>query len=184
MSQVPLLPGLSQIEDENVQKVFQTIITYMNQQDNGIQTVSAFVDRGTQIADSAQPGNVGQYVVSYQTNVAGGATGVYVNIASISLTAGDWDVSGNAVVAPTSGNTGFIAVALSLYSGNTSTDHQAGDNVSTADGPSNFGSQAGASIPAWRVSLASTTTVYLKGYALYTSGTIPWNGRISARRVR
>ena len=103
MSQVPLLPGLSKIEDDNVQTVFQTLITYLNQQDNGIQTVSAFVDRGTQTNDSAQPGNVGEWIQAY-LNGGNTSSAVWTNLTFITLTPGDWDVSGNSYVAFNTGD--------------------------------------------------------------------------------
>lgn len=139
---------------------------------------------GTTTNDSAAAGNVGEYVegvTSTRTNFA--ANGTFGDLTSISLTAGDWDV------------TAFIGVYLN---GSTTTSYDFG--ISTTSGNSSTGLleytnfiggypptttiNTGATIPGYRVSLASTTTYYLKYRGNYTVGTPQANGRLSARRVR
>jgi len=140
---------------------------------------------GTNTNDNAAAGVVGQYISStVALGAAISATNLtFVNITSISLPAGDWDVTGQPIYSANSGTgLGRFSGAVSAFSGNTTTDHIVGDNelhsleVSTQDVP--------VTIAAWRVSLASTTTIYLKGNATFSGGTVQLYGRISARRVR
>ena len=140
--------------------------------------------RGTNTNNSTSAGFVGEYVSSAVANVNATTSGQFGNITSISLTAGDWDVTGvfdN--YASTATMTGETLVSISLFSGNTTTDHVFGDNyLAIIQPPASLDSSI--SIPAWRVALASTTTVYLKGLCSYTGGPPKFWSRISARRVR
>lgn len=130
-------------------------------------------------------GDIGESTSSVVSGPAAinATNGVYVNIASIILTAGDWDVSGIPVYQANSGTAlGRFSGCLSAFSGNTTTDQVFGDNC--------FHGTEGAlddlplAIPAWRVSIAATTTIYLKGQATFSAGTVGLYGRISARRAR
>jgi hypothetical protein len=139
---------------------------------------------GTTTNDSAASGKVGEYISASATNVSTSASATYTNIASVSLTAGDWDVSGVCDnYANTATVSGISAMALSAFSGNTTTDHVNGDNQIFIVAPA-AGNDTSGCIPTWRVSLASTTTIYVKGYATYSAGQAKLFGRISARRVR
>lgn len=141
--------------------------------------------KGTTTNDSAVAGNVGEYI-----NASNGAS--YINfpattvagdLLSISLTGGDWDVSG-LVNANLNGATmsGWLG-GISTTTGNSFTGLVLGDTRADGVTPSaNY--DVTVSIPAVRVSLASTTTVYLKYYAAYTAGQPRATGRISARRTR
>lgn len=100
------------------------------------------------------------------------------NITSISLTAGIWDVTG--IVMYTGSLTGtFSGASINTVSATLGT---IGDNyitiplVSTAI-------DLGIVVPPYRISLTSTTTVYLIGYCSFSSGTCQAYGRISATRV-
>jgi len=140
---------------------------------------------GTVTNDSAAAGKVGEAVravVTSFTNFA--ATATWGNVTSISLTAGDWDVTG-LLYYQLNGATsaGAYEVAISLFSGNTTTDHSAGDNVMDGPFPTVALNQS-ISVPVWRVSVASTTTVFLKALGVYTVGNPRYVGRISARRIR
>ncbi len=140
---------------------------------------------GVTNAGNATAGNVGEYNSSATGGaaVSAGTSGQFGNITSISLTAGDWDVSGTFIPIINGAviTSGTWDVNLSAFSGNTTTDLVVGDNYLTISHLTNVGSM---SIPAWRVNVSSTTTIYLKGRVSYSSGTPQWYGRISARRVR
>jgi len=141
---------------------------------------------GTATNDNASAGNVGQYIVASGNIQPSGASGVWEDVVSIALTAGDWDVSGMWVV---DGNSTVFSGALTQYgisttSGNSSSGLNPGDNLGFMIMTSAT-HQNGGSIPAWRVSTAGTPTVYLKVFNSYSSGGPPQTyGRISARRVR
>lgn len=147
---------------------------------------------GTATNDNAAAGNVGQFVTLYTpTGSAVGLTStIPANIgAGISLTAGDWDVS---------------STINFNVSGATGTLFQGGPSVVTATLPTSaggagLGTDALASSPIpitgltgdltadsgpVRVSIASTTTVFLVASAAFTVGTVSVFGTIRARRVR
>lgn len=138
--------------------------------------------KGTSTNDNAASGDYGEALRSYATSVAAAATNTYGNITSITLGAGDWDVSGIAT-ANVIGTVTRSIFALSAFSGNTTTDHANADNVIDGDLPTGS-SNGGAAIPVWRVSVSSSTTIYLKARLTYASGSPTLDGRISARRVR
>lgn len=144
---------------------------------------------GTNTNDSAAAGKVGEFAqVNSPTGgtATPGATDAFVNITSMSLTAGDWDVWGTARF--DTGGTWIgtrydIAVSLS---------------TAAADSSSNGGYIRQAyTIPAStinllstgnrRILLSTTTTVYLVGSLTYTTlGATTWstNSTLIARRVR
>ena len=141
---------------------------------------------GVTNGSNAATGNIGEFmesIVSNNTPVTISPNNTFVNITSIVLSSGDWDVSGM-VGFHTTGSVLASDGALSAYSGNTTTDQVYGDNATENTGPTNPGVLQVISIPSWRVSTSATKTIYLKGYADSTSGTATTWGRISARRVR
>lgn len=137
---------------------------------------------GTATNDSASAGYVGEYVSS--TVVSGSAvsltTTIVANVTSISLTAGDWDVSG--VVGWTfMNNTTIAGASISLTSATQSMDTRIYTRVGAAG---NLIGIYEAALPTVRVSIASTTTVYLVAEAIFATSTNSAYGRIMARRVR
>ncbi|TCK87377.1 hypothetical protein [Paraburkholderia sp. BL9I2N2] len=136
---------------------------------------------GTTTNDSANAGSFGEYV----TNTTSGTSltnATAANCTSVSLTAGDWDVSGSIRYIPAAST-----VTSNLQSGITSTSATLAGlgtqntlQVSYLTGVA-FQEQ---STPVVRMSLASTTTVYLAGIAGFTTSTMTCNGFIRARRVR
>jgi len=144
---------------------------------------------GTITNDSASAGYVGEYISSIiSANTSVGTSGQMFDLTSISLTAGDWDVSG-LVLYKRNGATFTstdLELGLSTTSGNSFTGLVYGsnalDNIDVV--PTTFNTTS-LSLPAVRISISSTTTHYLKGYvATYTSGTPQYICRVSARRVR
>lgn len=136
---------------------------------------------GTTTNDNATIGSYGEYFSSSPAaSVTGGSSNVFVNIATVTLTAGDWDISG--VGSESAGTTvTLISIALSQFSGNTLTDQVLGDNqVNLVI----VGGGSSLTLPGWRQSLSATTIIYLKGLVTDTGGSPVWGGRISARRVR
>jgi hypothetical protein len=182
---------------------FDNVVNGWNNQDSGASTMTApkaaaftvtgtatvsgqLIAKGTATNDSASTGYIGEYVSSdipFGSAIAAGTSTQFKNITSISLTAGDWDVSGIPSAAIAGATITVFEGVISAYSGNTTTDHISGDN--DLIGPPPTGSYyAHTPIPVWRVSIAGTTTIYLKGNCVYSAGTPTIFGRISARRVR
>jgi len=142
--------------------------------------------QGTTTNDSAPTGNVGEYVSSVVGNVSAPTTGQYKDITSISLTAGDWDVSINTYTVVNSAVQTNFYVGISTTTGNSATGLVAGDSVLSSTSAIGTGTaNAPLTIAQYRMSFASTTTVYGKLRIDYASGTPSLAGtRLSARRVR
>ena len=137
---------------------------------------------GTTLADNAQAGSVGEYLTATGTATTI-STNSSINLTSISLTAGDWDVSGTALITSSAGYNP-IDIGVSTTSNTLVTAPTNGQTVSFALTSSNlFGSATYAVGPA-RINVSTTTTVYLIAYLLSSSGTNTGTGFIRARRVR
>jgi hypothetical protein len=139
--------------------------------------------KGTTTNDSATAGNVGEYVGSSVLSIAAPTSGNWGDLTSISLTTGDWDVTMTGW-----GNTGVVAnvttmqMGLSTTSGNSSTGLTPGWNQVGSVGIGT--ASMSYAISRWRLSVNTTTTVYLKYEASY-SGTAPgFHGTVLARRER
>lgn len=147
-------------------------------------TTSAVAILGTNTNNNATTGYVGEYVSAVAGNANTGATGVWTNITSISLTAGDWLVSGQANGGINGATATAFNIAVSINSGNTVTDQVSGDNQMTGMVPT--GAQDCAiTIASYRLSLSGTTTVYIKQAWTYSAGTPRTEGsRIGAVRIR
>lgn len=149
---------------------------------------SQLIGKGTASNDNAAAGYIGEYIesiVSSATNVPA-ATGVWGNMTSISLTAGDWDVTGTCQAY---GNGATVVnpslVAVSIFSGATTTDHVVGSNVLQLAPPgATAGAERSVTVPSYRISLSGTTTVYFKENWTYSVATPQYQCRLSARRVR
>lgn len=139
--------------------------------------------RGTTTNDNAATGFVGEYVESVVAVTNFPTAGQYGDLTSISLTAGDWDVS--AFISATANGSTFTDwyIGISTTSGNSATGLVVGSNFSNS-----FGATAAydspQTIPGYRMSLSGTTTVYLKYRGGYSVATPKAAGRLSARRMR
>lgn len=146
---------------------------------------------GTTTNNNANAGSVGEMVSSSVavgsavslTNASGAFTGK--TITSISLTAGDWDVFGSVGI-NMAATTNFTASAGGINTVNDTLNSAYEEETRFAYGaggfvPNNVFSFA---FPTTRVSIASTTTYYLIGYASFSISTATAFGRITARRVR
>jgi hypothetical protein len=143
---------------------------------------------GTTTNNNASSGNIGEYISSV---IASGSavsltTNTNANVTSISLTAGDWDVSGFvAFVGGSTTTVAFVTGSISLTSGTIDTSADRQDSIfynsatifttliaaNTITGPSRF-------------SLSGTTTVFLIARAGFGTSTCSAYGTIRARRVR
>lgn len=145
-------------------------------------TTSTSSVQGVTTNSNAATGYLGEYISS---TVASGAavaltTATPANVTSISLTAGDWDVSGFCALAAASTTVASI--------------DGAGVNTTSATLPAaglytslslTFATSATQTLPlgTTRVSLATTTTVYLVAQATFTTSTLSAYGLLQARRV-
>jgi hypothetical protein len=140
---------------------------------------------GTTTNDDAAAGYVGEYIS--ETRAFGSAVSltstVAADVASISLTAGDWDVNGNVGFAGSSSAAINAITWISTVSATRPSPPNAGGYNSSAP---NSSSVSGLVIITGtiRLSLATTTTVYLGAYSNFGSGTVTSYGFIGARRAR
>jgi hypothetical protein len=113
----------------------------------------------------------------------------YSNFTSISLTAGEWDISAFTCFQNTPNASGAAydaMIAISIYSGNTTTDHVNGDNVATVTMPTTQYEGRMLSIPKYNLTLTAATTVYLKERvsSASASNVVSHGYKISARRIK
>lgn len=135
---------------------------------------------GTTTNDSANAGSIGQYATN-TTLTTSASDNVGLNATSVSLTAGDWDVSGLVKTNPTP-----TTVMTGLAVGISTTSVTFGGLGSYLQFNFNDPTGAGNVLPAptTRVSISTTTTVYLVIQAAFTASTLTVDGVIRARRVR
>lgn len=154
---------------------------------SGAQTFSALITpsstigiKGTAGNDSANAGSIGEFATNSATGISMTSPSA-ANIASISLTAGDWDVIGN--------------IAFNSGAGATPTTIDASlSTTSTTVGPLGSRARIQATLatagteylvtPVVRISVSSTTTVFLVAASTFSGGTLTCDGLIRARRVR
>jgi hypothetical protein len=142
--------------------------------------------QGTNTNDAATAGNIGEYI---ESNVASPGSGITTatpaNVTSISLTAGDWDVS--ASIGFNGGGTtqvstaiGSIALTTAVIDGTAGRSFNGFYNNGVVFSVGSLQSPIGPR----RFSFASTTSVFLNCSATFTVSTMSCYGIIHARRVR
>lgn len=140
---------------------------------------------GTSTNNNAAAGSVGEYISS--TVAAGSAvaltTATAKTITSISLTAGDWDISGQVLVNGTS-TTQISTLFGSCSLASNSVDAAKGFLYVTQAFTPGAAFDVGFAIPTVRLSIASTTTVYLVARATFGTSALSAYGYIGARRAR
>lgn len=140
---------------------------------------------GTTTNDNAGAGKVGEYISS--TVLVGSAVSVTSTVSktitSISLTAGDWDVSASIVTNPAGGTTTASVIASTSLVDNTLETSPGGGFV-RLQVPIAAGTQAALAVGTTRISVASTTTVYLVANITFAVSTMAVFGFIGARRMR
>lgn len=138
---------------------------------------------GTTTNDSAASGSVGEFVSS--TVSSGSAVSLTsatsANVTSISLTAGDWDVWGSEVLTNTgAGSSNQEIAGISTTSATLPTPPV---GYALLQGTVGSAGIVSLNIPTQRISIASTTTVYLVANVTFT-GSFTAYGYINARRKR
>lgn len=137
--------------------------------------------KGTTAGDNANSGSIGEFPTPTNLSGVSLASNTSTNVASVVLTAGDWDVSGTVIFNPTGASTQQFITSIST----TTSTIGGGFN----NGRVNFGSAlSGAAVslptPVVRINVTTTTTVYLVAQVILSAGTMTGDGFIRARRVR
>jgi hypothetical protein len=136
---------------------------------------------GTTTNNNANAGSVGEFQNSSFSAVNITTTSTLQNLTTLSLTAGDWDVQGFASLISGSGATQTFQVAG--ISTTSITLPASGNYWQTNITVSATGAQ-GCAAPIQRISIASTTTVYLVAEAGFSGGSVSASGFLRARRIR
>lgn len=141
---------------------------------------------GTATNNNTNAGNVGEYIESVITSGAPVAVtnGTQVNVTSISLTAGDWDVSGICYLLPAA-TTSVTRYAAGLSTVSATLQTAPGQFVDfTQAALVSGGNTFNDVIPPYRFSLSGTTTIFLVTLNSFTVSTASAYGIIRARRIR
>lgn len=134
---------------------------------------------------AATAGNVGEYISS-NVNTPGTAlfTATPANVTSVSLTAGDWECTGN--VATTAGGstvTTTLAGAITTTTANMGTSPNSGASALSGNaGATGFGLVL--PVGTLRLLLSTTTSVFLNAQANFTTSTLSAFGFLGCRRMR
>lgn len=151
----------------------------------GYVTIPALVGSATN--DNAAAGNIGESIESSIPNASKVSltTGTPANVTSISLTAGDWDVSGM-VQFDGGGTTTLTALQAGINTVSASLGFTQGRYAALplAGNAGGLAYLPTLTMMPTRFSLAATTTIYLVAQATFGASTCQAYGRISARRMR
>lgn len=147
---------------------------------------------GVTNGSSAPAGSVGEVISS--TIALGSAvsatSNVVLNITTISLTAGQWEVCGSAAVTGTGGAVvTIIRGAVSLTSATAVLGNMAIDHAAASVGSQPTKTQGSDSMPVVSfgdaiINVSATTTVYLCGLVAFTTQPMSMYGKIVATRIR
>ncbi|MBJ9686789.1 hypothetical protein I5589_06815 [Burkholderia vietnamiensis] len=137
--------------------------------------------KGSTTNDSPAAGSIGENPSAGPTTTGNLTTGVAANITSLSLTTGDWVITGACAWSPSGG-----ASLTVQQCGISTTSATFGGFGTTTSLMISGGSASGSGIPTPTVDLklAAPTTVYLVTNAGFGSGTVTATGLIRARRPR
>ena len=132
--------------------------------------------------DNASAGQLGEYIAVSQITPQSLSNGVSLNIVSISLTAGDWDVWGAVAFAGNAAtNLAYALASISITSA--TLDPNFNYEFSTGAGGL-VNCNPASPVPTIRITLASTTTAYLVAQAGFSLNTYSATAFIAARRAR
>lgn len=145
------------------------------------------IGKGTATNDNPAAGYIGEVMEAQVTSFADLTTpNDYNNVTSLSLTAGDWMISGTVTMQLNGASTPAEAYGVVLdKSGGNMTGAVLGKTTIQADASGLAGTkQLSIAVKPFRVSIASTTTWYLKARMNRSSGTPQAIGHIFAVRIR
>jgi hypothetical protein len=158
-------------------------------QNGSLSVTGQLIGGGTKTNDDAASGIIGEHVSASIASTAAVAltSGVVGNVVSITLSAGDWDVSGTlaATMTQTSGQTLIVNYCGGGTSLQSATSPSSDYKINWAAGHTGaFATDFSWTVPMRRVSANTNTTVYLVAVSAFTGGTVSAYGKIRARRVR
>lgn len=142
------------------------------------------VGKGTAAVDDAATGYIGEYLEVKTTTATDvtGATTVFGDMQTLSLTAGDWLICGQANISlsTATGHT-FIRLYVSTTTGGGGTPLRGDDELVIAPASATYDSSGMVCI---RRSISSTTPYYFKVATPYATGNVQQQSKMWARRLR
>lgn len=154
----------------------------------GDQTTNTLTASATN--DNAPAGFLGEYPTVGSVAIGSPvslATDTAKTITSISLTAGDWDVTaigGFTGVASTSVTYYLVSISITNNTEDSGNDAEVRDSYPAGQLKFAVVNQMRFAVPTRRISVSGTTTVYLVEQIGFSAGTASGFGQIHARRVR
>ncbi len=144
--------------------------------------------KGTATNDNATAGHIGEEVPAIQSTYTDfTTTATYQNITSITLTAGDWDISAFYTYYSNAATITAASDAIFVISTTTASASGAveGRNIAYVPQAALLGtSHESGVISNYRVSISGSTTYYLNAQATFTLGNPQFVGGLRARRMR
>lgn len=136
-------------------------------------------------AGSAAAGIVGEVLISSWVTTAGLTANVAVNVTSLALTAGDWDLWGVGTTIPAgTTTTTFAFFAINTTTASVPPATSIASSSLFAGGQAVAGQPMAGQVPAMRVNISGTTTYYLNTVVNFAVSTMTAAGYIIARRRR
>jgi hypothetical protein len=144
---------------------------------------TAFVRTGTKTADTPPAGQIGEYLFNQvlQSAPVSLTSGQTVNVTQITLSAGDWGVSGNVGFAFTGGGGTLLSCGINTVSAQIPTGGTAINMIQLSGNISIPATNM--PIPATRILLAAPAIIYLVASGTFTGTGIVY-GSMNARRSR
>jgi len=151
-------------------------------QEAGVNLSVKYMTRAGVVDGSGAPaGQIGEILTAASAGGTSVPNQTPVNVVTLLLSPGDWDVWGTMMVMPTVGTTqiyGSVSTVSATLNGN---DQRYGHQLA---GGATFGSLSSIPVPAITVSVSVPTNVYLVAQAAFASGTCTGGGKLIARRRR
>lgn len=163
----------------------QAVVDRLGSVQSDLEALEATVAANAGITDgsNAPAGQVGEYIET-TINAAGIADNTQVDLGSLSLSAGDWQVSGTARIPSSTLGLTIMQVWVSTASATPQDPYRTQVSLGGGSTPV-FGTGLRLVTMPRRLSLTATTTVYLGAYVKNAgAGASTIEGFISARRVR
>jgi collagen type II alpha len=142
--------------------------------------------KGATDGGNAAAGNIGEQIAASITTAVSLTTNVTANIGSISLTPGDWAVSGVVIFTPTSAAPTALGAGVSATSATLPTVAQvAAGNGNMTQYHLSFTNGATQTMQTGvaRVNVTASTTIYLVAQGTFSGGSCSATGYVAARRV-
>lgn len=135
---------------------------------------------GITTAAAPTAGTIGE-VLSNSASSVGLTSGTPLNITSLTLTAGSWDVTGVCTVVPAAST---ITTNIKCSSSSTSAAHGPLGTDAYMSPPAYGGATEQLTLGTYRYQVTTSTTVYLVGTVNFTTSTATTSGYLRATRVR